>query len=54
MTKGLNKTFVREISKLKKEPKWMTDFRIKAYEMFENFSNPIFGPELKLDFNQSK
>ncbi|MCI8544776.1 MAG: Fe-S cluster assembly protein SufB [Bacilli bacterium] len=52
MTKGLNKTFVREISKLKKEPKWMTDFRIKAYEMFENFSNPIFGPELKLDFNE--
>lgn len=52
MTKGLNKTLVREISKLKQEPKWMTDFRIKAYEMFEEFSNPIFGPELKLDFNE--
>ncbi len=52
MTKGLNKTLVKEISKLKKEPKWMTDFRVKAYEIFENFSNPIFGPELKLDFNE--
>ncbi len=52
MTKGLNKTLVKEISKFKKEPKWMTDFRVKAYEMFENFSNPIFGPELKLDFNE--
>ncbi len=49
--KGLNKTIVREISKQKNEPKWMTDFRIKAYEMFEQFSNPTFGPELKIDFN---
>lgn len=52
MTKGLSKALVKEISKLKSEPKWMTDFRVKAYEMFENFSNPIFGPELKLDFNE--
>ena len=51
-TVGLNKTVVKEISKLKEEPKWMTDFRIKAFEIFEEFSNPIFGPELKLDFNE--
>ncbi len=50
--KGLNKTIVREISKQKNEPKWMTDFRIRAYEMFEQFSNPTFGPELKIDFNE--
>ncbi|MCI9234107.1 MAG: Fe-S cluster assembly protein SufB [Bacilli bacterium] len=52
MAKGLNKAVIKEISRLKEEPKWMTDFRLKAYEMFENFSNPIFGPELKLDFNE--
>ena len=51
-TKGLNKTVVKNISKLKQEPKWMTDFRLKAFEMFETFANPIFGPELKLDFNE--
>ena len=52
MTKGINKTLIREISRLKQEPKWMTDFRLKAFEIFQQCSNPIFGPELKLDFNQ--
>lgn len=51
-TKGLNKSLVKEISKIKQEPKWMTDFRLKAFDMFEKSSNPIFGPELKLDFDE--
>lgn len=33
--KGLNLDVVKEISHLKSEPKWMTDFRIKALERFE-------------------
>lgn len=49
--KGINKSKVIEISKLKKEPKWMTDFRLKSYEKFEELSNPSFGPELKIDFD---
>ena len=49
--KGINKTKVIEISKIKKEPKWMTDFRIKSYETFEKFSNPSFGPELLINFD---
>ena len=40
--KGINKKIVVEISKLKKEPKWMTDFRVKSYEKFESLSNPAF------------
>ena len=49
--KGINKKIVVEISKLKKEPKWMTDFRVKSYEEFESLSNPAFGPELKVSFD---
>ena len=47
----LNKDTVREISKIKEEPKWMTDFRIKAYEFFENAKQPKFGPKLDIDFD---
>ena len=49
--KGINKSKVIEISKTKKEPKWMTDFRIKSYEKFKELLNPSFGPELKIDFD---
>jgi len=49
--KGINKSKVIEISKIKNEPKWMTDFRIKSYECFEEFLNPSFGPELKINFD---
>lgn len=49
--KGISKSKVIEISKIKEEPKWMTDFRIKSYEKFEELSNPSFGPELKIDFD---
>ena len=43
---------VKEISKIKNEPKWMTDFRINAFKKFEELSNPKFGPELKINFNE--
>lgn len=49
--KGINKSVVESISKQKKEPKWMKEFRIKAYEAFENMSNPNFGPTLDINFN---
>ncbi len=42
---------VEQISKIKNEPKWMTEFRINAYKKFVGFKNPIFGPEIKLDFS---
>ena len=49
---GLSQSKIRAISKIKGEPKWMLDFRIKAYKKFMEFSNPDFGPELKIDFRK--
>ncbi len=44
--KGLNVETVKKISKIKKEPKWMTDFRLKSLKQFEEKSNPSWGPNL--------
>lgn len=49
---GLSKEKIIDISKIKGEPKWMTDFRLKAYETFKEMPNPSFGPELKIDFDE--
>lgn len=51
MAKGLTKTKIREISKIKKEPKWMLDFRLESFDKFKNTDNPNFGPYLNIDFN---
>ncbi len=53
MTKeyGLDEEKIIEISKYKKEPKWMTDFRLKAYRTYKEMPNPDFGPEIDLDFD---
>ena len=51
MKKGINKSRILEISKIKKEPKWMRNFRINSYEKFKELPNPKFGPELKIDFD---
>ena len=49
--KGLTIDKIKEISKLKKEPKWMLDFRLNAFNKFIELPNPNFGPELKIDFD---
>ena len=49
---GLDENKIKEISKIKKEPKWMTDFRLNAYKAFKETPNPNFGPELKIDFDK--
>ena len=33
--KGLNEDVIKFISNIKKEPKWMLDFRLKAFETFK-------------------
>ena len=38
--KGLNEEVIRFISKIKKEPKWMLDFRLKAFERFKQLKEP--------------
>ena len=43
---GLNQDVIREISKLKHEPDWMLEFRLKSYECFKNYKMPSFGIDL--------
>lgn len=49
--KSIDEEKVREISKIKNEPNWMTEFRINAYKKFIELSNPTFGPKLSIDFD---
>lgn len=50
--KGLCRKVVEEISRLKKEPKWMLDFRLKAYEIYKEKPLPSWGGDLgKIDFD---
>ena len=49
--KGLNEEKVREISKIKGEPKWMCDFRVKSYNEFKNKELPSFGPKINIDYD---
>ena len=44
---GLTKETVLEISKIKNEPEWMREFRLKAYDAFVKMKNPDFGPNLE-------
>ncbi|NJO83059.1 MAG: Fe-S cluster assembly protein SufB, partial [Blastochloris sp.] len=44
--KGLNADIVRQISEMKGEPGWMTDFRLKAYEIFLSKPMPTWGADL--------
>lgn len=46
LSKGLDADKVRQISQIKHEPEWMTDFRLKAYETFQKKAMPHFGPDL--------
>jgi len=38
--KGLNKEVIKFISNIKKEPKWMLDWRLKAYERLQQLKEP--------------
>lgn len=49
--KGLDENTVREISKIKNEPAWMLDFRLKSLKEFFAHHQPSFGPDLNwIDF----
>ncbi|MDY4849583.1 MAG: Fe-S cluster assembly protein SufB [Bacilli bacterium] len=50
--KGINEAVVREISRLKNEPEWMLEFRLKSLKAFLASPFPSFGPDLTgLDFD---
>ncbi len=48
----LDKNLVIELSKKKKEPKWMLEFRLLAFDKFLELDNPNFGPKLDIDFDK--
>ena len=49
--KGLSKETVIEISKMKKEPQWMLDFRLRSFEVFMKKPMPTWGGDLStIDF----
>jgi Fe-S cluster assembly protein SufB len=43
---GLNEEIIRKISEIKKEPKWMLEKRIAAYNIFKKMKLPEWGPDL--------
>lgn len=50
--KGISEEVVRNISAMKKEPSWMTEFRVKAYKIFTEKKMPEWGGNLsKINFD---
>lgn len=51
--KGLSKNNIITISNYKGEDNWVREYRLKAFEQFENMSDKLpFGPDFKLDFDK--
>jgi Fe-S cluster assembly protein SufB len=51
--RGLSRAVVEEISRMKGEPAWMLEFRLKALEIFEHKPMPTWGGDLSgLDFGR--
>lgn len=49
--KGLSKEVVESISKMKEEPQWMLDFRLRSFETFMKKPMPTWGADLSsIDF----
>src|SRR5580692_10427526 len=50
-TKGLSEDVVREISRIRDEPTWMEEFRLKALKSFNARPVPTWGVDLSpIDF----
>lgn len=51
--RGLTKEIVEEISKMKQEPQWMLDFRLKSLDLFYKMPMPQWGGDLsELNFDE--
>ncbi|HLC60156.1 MAG TPA: Fe-S cluster assembly protein SufB [Candidatus Nanoarchaeia archaeon] len=49
--KGLTKELIEEISRMKKEPEWMLNFRLKSFEEYKKRPMPQWGANLNvIDF----
>ena len=50
--KGLSEEVVRTISKIKNEPEWMLEYRLKALKVFNSLPMPSYGPNMDdIDFD---
>ena len=51
---GLNENIIKSISKIKNEPKWLLDFRLKSYEKWKKMKEPSWQNlnYPKIDFNE--
>ena len=50
--KGLSRDVVLDMSKMKAEPQWMTDYRLKALDIFYKKQMPTWGADLStIDFD---
>ena len=53
--RGLSPDVVADISRMKNEPEWMLEFRLKALELFERKPMPRWGADLsEIDFDNIK
>ena len=51
--KGLDRDVVEQISRMKGEPEWMLDFRLKGFDHFNKRPMPDWGGDLtKLDLDE--
>ncbi|MDO8538204.1 MAG: Fe-S cluster assembly protein SufB [archaeon] len=51
--KGLSEDVVREISRIKKEPEWMLNFRLRALKVFNSKPMPKWGGDMSgIEFDQ--
>tara|TARA_A100001388_G_scaffold277112_1_gene266929 strand:+ start:1246 stop:2700 length:1455 start_codon:yes stop_codon:yes gene_type:complete len=51
---GLNENIIKSISRIKNEPKWLLDFRLKSYEKWKKMKEPSWQNlnYPKIDFNE--
>ncbi len=47
LERGLDEDKVREISRIKGEPEWMTEYRVESFRTFMKMEMPDFGPDLE-------
>jgi len=48
--RGINAEIVAEISEMKREPKWMRDFRLRSLKIFESKPTPKWGGNIGINF----
>ena len=50
--KGLNREVVTELSRMKGEPQWMLDFRLRALDIFVKKPMPTWGGKIDLNLDE--